>query len=588
MADACQTAAWRNAILETFLRNECRQHWPILRIERHRDPPARGNIVKQQLKFWAIGLWLATIFALAALHTLHLRADFPNGSPWWMDWAKYTDEGWWANAAVRAHLFGHWYQRGDFNPAVALPVWPALAWLAFAVAGVSLQAARGLAVLFFFANLALTYLLVRASAPRWAGLVAVTLVAANPFLYCFSRLAILEPALITFTLAALNVSVRISRFRRPAWAAATVGLLFAIMMLTKIMAIFLAPALAWAMLMGLRNSHPAGQTPPARIPAGRLLRRCALAALGTTAAVYGAWIALIAYFGLLPDYRYLFFINSYEKPPGFAWPLASFWWSFHGALWVDWVLVPLAGVAILSALAAWRAGRKTLALDPAFGGASWAAAGSILFMTFQNHPQPRYYAVVAYFCFVMIALGAATLITAEPGHRVPRLPAQRLGWSVAAVAFLGASLDAVRTVSYAVHPQYTFVNTAVALAGYVDAHPNGRRLLVSVSGDQIMLATHLPALCDDFGTELLPAKLARYKPGWYAAWNDLDPGTLQDLHTRYALEQVASFPAFDDKERNVLVLFKLHPLPGGAVRAIDDGQDLTQPLPGDKIDVMIE
>ena len=538
--------------------------------------------MKLRLKSWAAFAWLAAIALLAALHALHLRADFPNGSPWHSDWAKYTDEGWWANAAVRARLFGHWYQQGDFNPAVALPAWPALAWLAFTVAGVSLQTARGLAVLLFVVNLVLTYLLVRARAPRWAGLLAVTLVAANPFLYCFSRLAILEPLLITFTLAALNLSVRIARFRRPAWAAATVGLLFALMMLTKTMAAFLAPALAWAMAAAMFKWQPA------HILARRSILRCALAALGTAVAVYGAWIALVAHSGLMPDYRYLFSINLYEKPPGWNWPLTSFWWSFHGALWVDWLLIPLAGVSILIALDGWHAGRRTLALDPVFGASFWAVAGSILFMTCQNHPQPRYFAVVAYFCFVMIALGAAELASAEPGRRVLRLPAQPVRWAIIAVAVLGAGIDAARSINYAAHPQYSFVNAAAELARYVDAHPNGRPMLVSISGDQIMLATHLPALCDDFGTEDLPEKLGRYQPGWYAAWNDLDPATLQDLHTRYSLEQAASFPAFDDKERNVLVLFKLHPLPGGAVRRIDGGQDLTQPLPDDKIDVTIE
>ena len=76
-----------------------------------------------------------------------------------------------------------------------------------------------------------------------------------------------------------------------------------------------------------------------------------------------------------------------------------------------------------------------------------------------------------------------------------------------------------------------------------------------------------------------PAKLAVYHPGWYAAWNDLDPGTLQDLHTHYSLEQVAKFGAFDDEERNTLVLFKLHPLQGGKVRE-PNAEGMQAALPG--------
>jgi len=58
----------------------------------------------------------------------------------------------------------------------------------------------GLAVAFFFASLLLSYLLLRAHGPRWAGLLAVTLMVTSPFLYCFSRLAILEPMVTAFAL----------------------------------------------------------------------------------------------------------------------------------------------------------------------------------------------------------------------------------------------------------------------------------------------------------------------------------------------------------------------------------------------------
>jgi len=85
----------------------------------------------------------------------------------------------------------------------------------------------------------------------------------------------------------------------------------------------------------------------------------------------------------------------------------------------------------------------------------------------------------------------------------------------------------------------------------------------------------------------LPDKLERYQPGWFAAWNEIDPGTLEDLHVHFSLEQVASFPAFDDPDRNVIYLFKLHPLPSGVVRS-EEGKALQVPLPGDKIDIPVE
>lgn len=527
------------------------------------------------LKRWCYGVWLALIAIFVALHLPHLAADFPNYSPWMFDWAKYTDEGWWGNAAIRAHLFGNWYLSGDFNPAVQLPVLPFLEWLLFFFTGVTIQAARAMAVAFFFVNLLLSYLLLRERGSRWAGLLAVTLMITSPFLYCFSRLAILEPVLTTLFLIALNVAVRLPRMRRPLLASFAIGFLFTLMMLTKTTAVFLFPAMAWTVLLALRQAH-------------KPLLGCALTALGTAALGYGLWLALIARMGLMPDYHYLFFVNAYTKPSEFYWPVVSAMWSVHGGLWADHILIPVAALMALTAAVLWIVRRHGVLVDPVFGASILAISGYILFMTVQNHPQPRYFTVVAIFSFILLARGAETLLHKSIGGAFTHGRAERYpGWAIVVMIVVAIAGNGIRTVEYVLHPQYTFVTAAEQLTEYIDQHPNGRRLLVSISGDQISLVTHLPTLCDDFGTEDLTTKLAQYQPGWYASWNDLDPDTLEDLHTRYSIEQVAVFPAFDHPERNQLVLFKLHPLPGGRVRS-PAAQNLRDVLPDDKVDAPVE
>ncbi len=535
-------------------------------------------------KHWFYAVWLLLIAAFALLHALNLRADFPNHSPWAVDWAKYTDEGWYGNAAIRAHLFGHWYLAGDFNPAPAVPVWPFLEWLWFFFTGVTVEAARGLAVALFFANLLLSYLLLRSRGPRWMALLAVTLLVTSPFLYCFSRLAILEPLLTTLTLAAVNLTVRLPGFRRPVLAAALIGLVFTLMMLTKPTAVFLLPALLWAMAVPLWQSR-------------NRLARCALAAGGAFVAGYGLWMALVVRAGLLTDYKYLFAANIYPKPEEFYWPLVSFWWSFHGGLWVDQILIPLAGAVVLAAVAGWRkAWGRRLLLDPVFGASVLAVAGTILFMAYQHHPQPRYFAVAAFFSFFVVAQGAQALVGEEAsGGLMSREPgmvaglARRAGWVVMGLA---VGLNAAWTLDYAAHPEYTFVNAAQRLTRYIDQHPNGRRLLVCASGDEITLVTHLPTLNDAFiapnpAMPDLAAKLDSFQPGWYASWNYLDAGALEDLHTHYWVEQVAVFRAFDDSDRNLLVLFKLHPWPGGKVYQPAD-RDLGVRFPEDQFDIPMQ
>src|ERR1700722_5770167 len=105
-------------------------------------------------------LLLLVATAFLALHAFHLNADFPNHSPW-MDWAKYTDEGWYGDPAIRYFQRGHWYVPGDFNPAAALPVWPLLEAALFRFTGVNLVAARALTVGIFGLILATSYLLLR-------------------------------------------------------------------------------------------------------------------------------------------------------------------------------------------------------------------------------------------------------------------------------------------------------------------------------------------------------------------------------------------------------------------------------------------
>lgn len=519
-------------------------------------------------KRWVELIWVALILAFAGLHGLHLQADFPNHTPWFHDWAKYTDEGWYGNAAIRAHLFGHWYQPWDFNPAVALPVWPFLEWLLFFATGVSAEAARSLAIFFFFASLFLSYTLLRTTGRRWAALLALTLLVTSQFLYCFSRLAILEPLLIAFILAAFNLAVRLPRFRRPILVSILLGLLITLIALTKTTGVFLLPALAWAAVLPLWQKR-------------RLALRCVAAATATAVLSYSAWMALVVHAHLLRDYRYLFFINTYPKPTQRIWPLVSLWWSFHGGLWIDHILAPLAGLVVAAALIGWRSSwARRLLADPVFGASVLAVGGYIFFMTVQNHPQARYFTVVAFFCMFLLAQGADALLEATGRAR-------QFGAGIVALAVGTALLNGAWTLSYALHPEYTFVDAAHELARFIDQHPNGNRLLVSSSGDELALIGHVPALDDDFGTLPLHEKIGVYQPGWFVTWNGIDAGTLADLHTHFSLEQAASFRAFDDPQRNRLVLFKLHPLPQGLMRDQHD-ENLQIALPGDKFDIPID
>ncbi|MGC2620317.1 MAG: glycosyltransferase family 39 protein [Acidobacteriaceae bacterium] len=486
---------------------------------------------------------------LVGLHFVHLLADFPNNSPW-MDYSKYTDEGWYGSAAARFYLSGHWFWRGDFNPAVALPVWPLLLAAVFRFTGVSLTAARAVIVAIFGANLLLSYAILRTQAPRWVALTAITLLATNPFLYAFSRLAILEPLVVCLMLLSwlLTLRLRQSSPGRRTGSLILIGVLLCLQVLAKTTGLFLVPSTLFLV------AHASGFRWKASL---RALATVTVSALTP----WCAWYFLLVRPHYRIDYQYLFAVNHWPQPIGFADHLAAYGWGLRGALWISPTLCFAAIALVALALippghSGGSAATPAFLRNPLIGASLLAAGGYIFFTGAQNHPQPRYYETVIYPLAFLLALAAADLVSRT------RIPMLRLAGAASLAVLVAVSLaGALRIISYARHPEYTWRNAANGVAQYIDQHPAPNRLLLSISGDDLTLMTRLPSICDDFGTWDLPYRIHEYHPSWYATWNEVDEGTLLDLETQYSLERVASFPAFDDPDRDVFILYRLHPLP---------------------------
>jgi 4-amino-4-deoxy-L-arabinose transferase-like glycosyltransferase len=480
--------------------------------------------------------WMAGICLLYGIHLLHLRADFPNFSPW-MDYSKYTDEGWYGSAAIRHFLNGSWHLPGDFNPGAALPVWPLLEGLVFHFTGVSLVAARLLVLVVFAGNLLLTYALIRTQHRQPIALLGVTIAAASAFLYAFSRLAILEPLLIFLTLLSwlLALSVpRASSIRLRCALLVAIGILMCLQILTKTTAVFLIPSTMY--LLWYAADY-------------KLYTSVKYATFAAVAALipWSAYYFFVVRPRFLADYHYLFDANKWEPPTTIGGRIAAFWYALQGTLWIDKTLCLLAALLLVLALV-WL---RRLWANPLFVASLLAAAGYIFFIGWHNNMQPRYYQIVAFPLIFIVCIGTACLLD------------QRRWMGVAAMALIALSIGLnLRMIAHFIrHTDHTFVMAAKRLTRYIDQHPSGNRLLLSISGANITLVTHLPSICDDFGTYDLPYRIHTYQPGWYAAWNEIDPGTLEDLHTQYSLQRVARFHAFDDEDRNVLILYKLTPLP---------------------------
>ena len=519
-------------------------------------------------------LLLAISAVFLALHTLHLDADFPNHSPW-MDWSKYTDEGWYGDAAIRHFQRGHWYVPGDFNPAAALPVWPLLESVVFHFTGVSAVAARALTVAIFALILVAGYFLIcrwdslaaqsssrAARARSIAPAIAVLLLSVSPFCYVFTRLAILEPLLVFLTLLALLTA---SYMRPPErlpgsgfWPIASVllGLLVPLMVLTKTTAVFLLPALGW--LLWARSEY---RLRP-------FLRLCILPAVIAAATWLTYYLAIVRPHFLL-DYRYLFSANAYTGiTPATA--VSILGKTFADGIWMGRLLFPLAVLATLLV----TLNPRLLRSNPLILALLLWAGGYAAFLAYHNNLQPRYYLVIAVPLTMLVPIVFESLWqSTDPHSAQSRTQGQTHPIAAAALVtalFATVALDADQTIRFVRTPEYSFAAAAEQIRQIIRAdqnlNPTHNPLVLSISGSNLSLMTGLPSICDDFGTMELPARIRAYQPGWFVTWNQVDDDKMDALAPLYLLQRVASFPVMDDPERNLLILYRLVPTPTSTPR----------------------
>jgi hypothetical protein len=493
---------------------------------------------------------LAVSALFYALHFLHLKADFPNHSPW-VDWSKYTDEGWYGDAAIRHYLSGHWYFKGDFNPAVALPVWPAIELLVFKFTGVSPVAARALTLAVFGITLLSLYVLIQKhtrpqsseSGQSLAAAITVLFLCTSPLLYVFERMAILEPLLIALTTLALLSASSMHPIHRRGFTlrsllpALFLSLLLPAMVLTKTTAICLFPAIFY--MVWARAGYRI-------LPATRL----AVPPLIAGACLWCAYFYLFVRPYYLADYRYLFSANAYtgiELEPAAKVVLNTI---ADGA----WMGAPLY-VAFFVVLALALFWRPRLLSNPLFPSLLLWIGGYFAFLAYHNNLQPRYYLVVAVPITAVVAMGIDNLRQARGRN------ATIVASAVTAIVLLAIVLpNAIQQIGYVVHPTYEFESAAQSIKRIVLADKTHSHLILSISGSDLTLMTGLPSIDDDFGTLDLDERVKQYKPGWYVAWNEVEDDKADSLTPFYQLQRVAAFPAYDDPDRNLLILYRLDPV----------------------------
>jgi hypothetical protein len=485
------------------------------------------------------GRWLARVLLLVsgvflALGFVHLRADFPNFSPW-SDWSKMTDEGWYGGGAVQHYLFGRWYLPGSFNPAVAMPVWPAMLGVWFGVTGVGMGAARCLTMILYTASAGMLYALVRRAGGDVAAALAVLLTVANPFCYAFDRLALLEPVTVFWMMLGLWVAGRTRR--EDVGKLVLLGVLLCLEVLTKTTGVALAPGVLYMLWAGWG-------WPRTVFGRGGWLWPMAVV-VGTAAGLWLAYDLAVVRPHYLADYRLLFATNNYHVHLSIV-PRMG-WVTLRDGRWVQPVLYPVAlGIVALSAV--WLRG---LWQKPVFGACVIAVAGHLAYVFYHDNFQARYYLVLAMPMAAVVALGGCA-VWWERRERWTRfvLAAGAAG----VVVWMGLG-----TMRYVLHPEYSYLNAVQGIAAVMRADGGSAPVLLSDSGADISLFTGIPAVSEYYTTDGLDAVLGRYHPGWYAAWLGWEDAAVKQVGQRCELQEVARYQIFDDPARRTLVLYKMTP-----------------------------
>jgi len=487
-------------------------------------------------------LLLAVIFF--AFHFLHLNADFPNHSPW-LDRAKYTDEGWYSDAATRHIQRGHWYIAGDFNSAPALPIWPLIEAAPFAIFGASMAVARACAVAVFGLICAASWLLLyRWREPNMKGQprslapeLAVLLLNTSPFCFAFFRMAVLEPPLVLLVLLALVATTRTRNRPAALRPLIVLGVLLPTIILTKTTGIAAFPAIAWLLWSCTEPTQTISRL-------GNFLRKAAIitAVAATLSALY---IFAIAHSHLIADAKNVFAANAYRINRHNV--LAALLNGFNDLRWIGPILIP-ATIAVVVAIIRPRR-------NPLIATLLLWAAGYLAFIVYHGSRQPRYYLPV----FVPLILLLAH-VAARPFIGTLTLKPRKLLAAATAVALLAIiTIDARQTLAYALHPDYTFQTAAQQIRSTIAADPNHPPLLMSPSGADLSLFTGVESIGDLF-TLLPPDQLAqRYQPGWAALYIPLETQTRDALTHNFHLEEAARFRSMDDPALDTRILSRLTP-----------------------------
>lgn len=479
---------------------------------------------------WQWALLLLTI-SLLALRLWHIRADFTDFHFYSQERARFTDEGFYTSAALRYFTFGRVYIPGSWNPGVFMPVWPLLVGLVFHFTGISVVAARSLAVGCTWVGVVLAYAVARQYRSQTFACLTAFLMAASALGFFYGRLAILEPSFVMFLLLAIYLAGKVHPGSYV--MAAVVGLAFVAATLTKTTAPFLLPAVLYPIWANNRANRPA---------AWRLLAVSLAVIVLLLGCAKVIWLLHYSF-----DSKIILGLKPWWQLEHS--PLRLLRFFFRGT-WIDPVLFPLAVAFVVGA--AWRL--RSLWHDTLFVTAFLWEAGYAAFIAFHYDGPPRYFVTL-----IAPTIWLALTFLEWMWHANKRIA---LAVSVCVAASVMWNLASIG--EYLLHPRYSLVDASVAIKHVIIAehktNPAQPDLLIGRGADEVSLLSGGMAAIDSDGAMPLAEKLDVYRPGWFMDFTGGSP-TLrtETVAAHRRLVERAAFPDLDRYRNAGIVLYEIFP-----------------------------
>ncbi len=443
---------------------------------------------------------IAIVCGFSLLRLAKLEADFPweiteAGTP-------FTDEGWYANAAVRTFLSGNWHLTGDINEAIVQPTFHVIQYLNFQLFEMSLGTARLPGALAFCGLTALVFFILRAQIAPGAGLLAALLLATDFHLFAYSRIAIVEIPML-FLVSMSGAFLYLARNRWTAAAGFGAGISYAAACLTKPSAFFALPALVGVVWLTSRQDR------------WRRLMAALLGFLIPVVLVYGFALAfyredVAAYFETFTGWSGT---SAFQTAESGLTILAQFL-----------VLKPILSILTGLSLVVLLTGRRALLSNGAFSFLVGCLLVYFLLMSIVLPHPTRYFVPLIAICAILS--GAAT--SQALAERRKLVAALLLGLLVGSAA-LGAS----RSIGYLVTASESYLDFCNAVAARVRGSDENPVLMGNLA-PQISLATGLPGISAEGAPSSLLWLLRRYRPTHFVSLGEM-PASV-----RFELEQASN------------------------------------------------